>query len=307
MSAGLRLEAGDDERWGLAQIPAPPSPDAWDAYLSRHAKSFWAAARLMPETQRTQLAGVYAYCRYTDDLVDNVALGAGELLVVLDRWERLSRNAYDGVVTGVALLDRVMPEMACRGVPFDYASALLRAMRQDAVGTSYSSMRSLRAYCYDVASTVGLWLTELFGVHDPETLERAAELGVAMQLTNIVRDVGEDCARGRLYLPHDLMRAHGITPMMIDDWVVRKTQRLPAAYWALIEEIMIHAEHGYSRAGEAIPRLPSFFRPAVAAASRLYRAIHSAVRANRYDNITRRATVPAAYKLAVAREIMANH
>lgn len=307
MSAGLRLDWAGDERWVLAEIPPPPSPDAWDAYLSRHAKSFWAAARLMPEAQRTQLAGVYAYCRYTDDLVDRAALDARQLLAVLDRWERLSRNAYDGIVTGVALLDRVMPEMARHGVPFDYARALLRGMRQDAVGTSYSSMQSLRAYCYDVASTVGLWLTELFGVHDAETLERAAELGVAMQLTNIVRDVGEDCARGRLYLPHDLMRTHGITPMMIDEWVARKTKRLPGAYSALIEEIMLHAEHAYCRAGEAIPLLPSFFRPAVAAASRLYRAIHSAVRANRYDNITRRATVPAAYKLAVAREIMASH
>jgi len=166
-------------------------------------------------------------------------------------------------------------------------------------------MSELLGYCYDVASVVGLWLTELFGVHDKWTLARAAELGIAMQLTNIVRDVGEDFARGRLYLPLDLMRAHGITPLMIEGWVRDRTRRFPDAYGAMLEDIMQHAERAYVRADEAIPLLPPFFRPAVDAASRLYRAIHDVIRQNGYDNITRRAVVPAAYKLAVAREALA--
>jgi phytoene synthase len=254
----------------------------------------------MPQPQRTQLAGVYAYCRYTDDLVDRASCGRDSLLVALDQWESVSREAYDGIGTGVALLDSVMPEMARQGVPFDYAAGLLRGMRRDVLGTSYGSMQELREYCYNVASVVGLWLTELFGVHDAWTLERAAELGIAMQLTNIVRDVGEDCARGRSYLPRDLMAARGITHSMIDRWAREGEPRLPAEYGALLEDVMTYAESAYHRADEGIPRLPSFFRPAVGAASRLYRAIHDVVRANAYDNITRRAVVPDAYKRALA-------
>lgn len=305
MSAPPRVDAAPREHWAHSGFPLAPGPDAWSEYLSRHAKSFWAASRLMPEPQRTQLAGVYAYCRYTDDLVDGDVRDRGELLAAIDQWETLSANAYCGIVTGVPLLDSVMREMERGDVPFEYVTALMRGMRQDILGASYSCMPELLGYCYDVASVVGLWLTELFGVHDKWTLARAAELGIAMQLTNIVRDVGEDCARGRLYLPEDLMCAHGITPLMIEGWVRDRTRLFPDAYGALLEEIMEHAERAYARADEAIPMLPPFFRPAVAAASRLYRAIHDVVRANGYDNITRRAVVPAAHKLAVAREALA--
>ena len=305
MSAAPRIDAAPQGHWGQGGLPPAPGPDAWTEYLSRHAKSFWAASRLMPEPQRTQLAGVYAYCRYTDDLVDGAVRDRNELLAALDQWETLSANAYCGVVTGVPLLDAVMPEMERNDVPFEYAAALLRGMRQDVLGESYACMPDLLGYCYDVASVVGLWLTELFGVHDNWTLARAAELGIAMQLTNIVRDVGEDFARGRVYLPYDLMRAHGITPLMIEGWVREGTRDLPDAYGALLEDIMQHAERAYASADEAIPLLPPFFRPAVAAASRLYRAIHDVIRENGYDNITRRAIVPAAYKLAVAREALA--
>ena len=305
MSAAPRVDVSPQVHWTEVGLPPAPGPNEWNEYLSRHAKSFWAASRLMPEPHRTQLAGVYAYCRYTDDLVDSELRDRNELMAALDRWETLSANAYCGIVTGVPLLDTVMPEMERHDVPFEYAAALLRGMRQDVLGASYSSMPELLGYCYDVASVVGLWLTELFGVHDNWTLARAADLGIAMQLTNIVRDVGEDCARGRVYLPHDAMRAHGITPLMIEGWVRDGASRVPDAYAALLEDVMRHAEQAYARAGEALPQLPAFFRPAVAAASRLYRGIHDVIRENGYDNITRRAVVPAAQKLAMARELLA--
>jgi phytoene synthase len=259
----------------------------------------------MPQPQRNQLAGVYAYCRYTDDLVDRAACGRNTLLMLLDQWEQASQAAYGGAKTGVALLDSVMPEMARQQVPFAYAAGLLRGMRQDVMGTSYASMSELRQYCYNVASVVGLWLTELFGVHDVGTLERAAELGIAMQLTNIVRDVGEDAAVGRIYLPTDLMAKHGITRGMIDEWVRERSPRLSCEYKHLLEDVMLHAETAYRLADEGIPRLPSFFRPSVAAASRLYRGIHDVVRANDYDNITRRAVIPDAYKRALVATLRA--
>jgi phytoene synthase len=289
-----------DAGWRRPCTPLPPAPGPaeWDAYLSVHAKSFWAASRLMNGARRTQLLGVYAYCRYTDDLVDKGSRTRDELLALLDRWEILTRAAYIGQTTGVPLLDHVMHEMARHDVPLAYALALLRGMRQDAIGARFASMPELRGYCYDVASVVGLWLTELFGVHDTWTLERAAELGIAMQLTNIARDVGEDWRHGRLYLPRDLMDAHGITASMIDRWVRERNGKVPVAYAALIEELMQSAEDAYARAAEAIPKLPEFFQPAVATASRLYAAIHEVIRQNGYDNLTKRAVVPIARRLA---------
>ena len=308
MSTTVRFNSAATSPASPFAVPRAPGPEEWDAYLSRHAKSFSAASRLMPEPQRTQLAGVYAYCRYTDDLVDRAICGRDELVAALDHWETLSREAYDGVVTGVPLLDAVMPEMASHHVPFEYVTALLRGMRHDAVGGWFESMAQLREYCYNVASVVGLWLTEFFGVHDAWTLERAAELGIAMQLTNIVRDVGEDWRRGRLYLPRELMHAHGVTPAMIDEWSCDQANMLSStAYSALLEEIMQYAEQSYARADEAIPNLPPFFRPAVAAASRLYRAIHDVIRENGYDNLRRRAVVSAGQKLALVRAVLTDH
>jgi len=157
-------------------ITPPPMRGEWEQYLSQHGRSFWMAARLIPPQQRTQVAGVYAWCRYTDDLVDHATCSQADLLRVLDEWEALSRAAYEGSATGVELLDIVVGEMARRAVPFDHAKNLIRGMRADARGTRFDTLGQLEGYCHDVASVVGLWLTELFGVHEPWVLERASAL-----------------------------------------------------------------------------------------------------------------------------------
>jgi phytoene synthase len=289
--------------WATDVAP-PPRPSEWDAYLGSHGRSFWMAARMIPASQRAQLAGVYAYCRYTDDLVDNATVSGEELLRVLDRWEGLSRDAYLGRQTGVELLDVVMREMATAGVPFKYAEGLIRGMRVDAVGARFQTLSELQQYCHDVASVVGLWLTELFGVRDSWMLERASRLGVAMQLTNIARDVGEDWDRGRLYLPESMLRAHGVTREMIGA-LRRGTAPVPRSFAALLEELMLVADEAYEEGGEAIRYLPGFFRPAVAVASRVYRGIHGAIRMNDYDCIRKRAVTSDAAKVALAREALA--
>ena len=197
-----------------------------------------------------------------------------------------------------------MGEMARRGVTFAYVEGLIRGMRADALGVRFETLNELLSYCHDVASVVGLWLTELFGVRDSWMLDRAARLGVAMQLTNIARDVGEDWDRGRLYLPESMLRAHGVTREMIGE-VRQGSAAVPAAYAALLEELMTVADEAYAYGGEAIPYLPVFFRPAVAVASRVYRGIHQAIRANAYDSIRRRAATSDADKSLLAREALA--
>ena len=278
----------------------PPPPEEWQTYLAVHGRSFSFASSLIPEPHRSRLLAVYAYCRFTDDLVDAERQSRAVRVAQLDWWLDASEAAYRGEHSTHAMLRIVMQDMAAAAVPFQYVSELCRGMRMDLLGNRYATVGELRTYCYRVAGVVGLWLTELFGVHDPETLDRAASLGVAMQLTNIVRDVGEDFERGRLYLPRDIMRRHGLTTASIDR-VRRSREPIPAEYAAVMEEMMSLSDQEYQRAWPGIAALPDFFRPAVAVASRVYAAIHDVVRDNGYDTLRKRAVTSTTRKLAIAR------
>lgn len=277
-----------------------PAEGELRGYMSRNSRSFAFAARFFPRDEAERVARVYAWCRVTDDLVDR-ADGEGEeaLEALLDEWAGLSRRAYDGSPTGLPLVDRTMGEMAQAGVPFDYAAGLVEGMRMDLRRETYPTLERLRVYTHRVASVVGLWLTELSGVHDVATLRRAAALGHAMQLTNILRDVGEDGRAGRLYLPGDLMRRHGVEPAALAAMAAGRDLVTPA-YAALLEELMRIAEADYDLALAAVPRLPRHFQRPVAVAAWVYRGIHGAIRHNCYDNLRRRARTGAAEKAALA-------
>jgi phytoene synthase len=257
------------------------------AYLARYSRSFRFAAALLPRAERARVARLYAWCRYTDNLVDDdVSMLVAERR--LDRWLACSRQAYDGRDSGIGLVNHVMAEMAERDISFEYAHDLVRAMRSDLRHAPYADLRELRVYTYRAAGVVGRWLTELHGVRDPWMLERATALGRAMQLTNILRDVGEDLQRGRIYLPVTELRRHGVTVEDIAA-MARGTKPIDANYRALLEGLMLVADEDYELADEALPQLPREFRRAAAVASRVYRGIHDAIRRNGYDNVRRRA------------------
>jgi hypothetical protein len=130
-------------------------------------------------------------------------------------------------------------------------------------------------------------MTELFGITDPRMLDRAASLGHAMQLTNILRDVGEDLEAGRLYLPTSWLAAHGLDRRDLER--MAETGRIDPRYEEMIERLVRVADAEYDHAAAAIERLPNFYRRPVAVAADVYRGIHDAIRANGYDNLTRRA------------------
>ena len=261
----------------------------WRSYFAEHGRTFRLAARLFPPEARDRVAAVYAFCRLTDDLVDQQADLSPEVRHrLLDAWRDAAWEAYDHGHTGIPLLDVAMGDMAAHDVPFRYAADLIAGARMDLGSVAFQTTDDLRLYTYRVASVVGLWLTELFGVHDAAVLDRAAAMGHAMQLTNILRDVGEDLARGRLYLPASLLHARGLTPAVLD--ALRRTDTpIPSAYAGVCEELMELAERQYAYAFEALPALPGFFRRPVAVAARAYAGIHDAVRRNGYDNLRRRA------------------
>ncbi|HEX6059884.1 MAG TPA: squalene/phytoene synthase family protein [Gemmatimonadaceae bacterium] len=282
---------------GAIPVPASvPAAGEWTGYLGRHGRSFSFATSLMPAAERARVAAVYAWCRYTDDLVDHAAAADADRR--LDDWLDLSRRAYDGERTGIALLDDVMGRTREADVPFTWASELIAGMRMDLRHRPYADLAELRLYTWRVAGTVGLWLAELHGVRDRWSLERAATLGQAMQLTNIVRDVGEDLARGRLYLPLDRLRAHGLSVERLERARLHG-EPLGDAWPSLLEELMLVAERDYRCAAEALPALPATFRRAVAIASAVYAGIHDAVRRIGYDTLRRRAWTSTATKVAL--------
>ena len=277
-------------------------PSQWGRYFARNSRTFSFASLLFPPAERRRVREIYAFCRFTDDLVDRSEETVVRLHEHLDVWAEICGLAYEGHSTGIPLADVVMGGMARQRIPFDLASELIEGVRMDVEPRHYPSMDELRRYTHRVASVVGAWLTRAFGVRDPWALERAHALGHAMQLTNIVRDVGEDLAMGRIYLPGDRMAAHGVTPESLSAMAARTRAGggVDAGYIELLEEMMAAADSSYAAAGEGMPHLPPFFQRPVAVAAQVYRGIHDAVRANGYDNLNRRAYTSLRDKVSLA-------
>jgi 15-cis-phytoene synthase len=286
------------ERWQAPSgslLARVPDEAELPSYFARHSRSFSFATRFFSSEDSARVARVYAFCRCTDDLADEPGLSGAESAALLDEWLTLSRRAYAGHPSGISFLDRVMTEMSAARVPFRYVEELVEGMRMDLRGERYASLGELRRYTYRVASVVGLWISELFDVRDRETLRRAEAMGHAMQLTNIIRDVGEDLRAGRCYLPADLMRRHGIS-----EQALLRDGPLPAGYPALVEELIAAAEAAYRVGFEGIRHLPRSLRMPVGVAAHVYRGILREVRLLEHDNVRHRARTSTARKLMLA-------
>lgn len=269
------------------QLPEGVPANAWN-YFSQHSRSFSFAARGFRGKTRREVSLVYAFCRLTDDLVDEADQTAPEAIEQrLDAWMALSKAAYDGQASGLPWLDEVMQLTRERGAPFRLIEALGEGVRMDLGTVALQTTDELDLYAYRVASVVGVWMCYLFGVTDPAMHERAAALGRAMQITNILRDVGEDLGNNRVYLPANLLHAHGISQADLE--IMQHTGTLSPAYRRVIDTLMARAEAYYEEAWKAIPHLPPAFGNVVAVAAEVYRGIHPQIVRHGYNNLTRRA------------------
>jgi phytoene synthase len=266
-------------------------------YLAENSKSFRFASRFFPRRELSSVARVYAFCRITDDLTDRTNPSEAESL--LTEWMDLAQLSYQGSASGIEVLDQAMSDMRSNGIAFDYAAELAEGMRMDLRGERYSSVSDLRTYSYRVASVVGLWLTELAGIRDRRTLHRAEALGHAMQMTNILRDVGEDARNGRIYLPSNRLEAYGITRESLCSAAFGRSS-IPHGFADLVEELLRLAERDYAFALSGVHDLPPSFQRAVAVAGHVYRGIHSEIRRNGYDTLTRRAVTSGRSKALLA-------
>jgi len=293
----VTTEAAAGSRDHVARAARALGPEShWASYFGRNSKSFRFASWLFPRTERRVIAGVYAFCRFTDDLVDESDADVETARGRVEAWRELSRAAYDGESTGIPLLDIVMPRMSRGGAPFDYVDDLLHGVSMDLDPVSFDTLDDLYVYTYRVAGVVGGWITEQFGLHEPDLLDRAYSLGHAMQLTNILRDVGEDWRRERLYLPRRMLDACGVSVDAVGRVAADGTP-VPTAYADLMESLMLVADHHYERAFEALPSLPGWYGRPVAVAARIYQGIHDSIREHDYDNGQHRAFTSFGQKL----------
>ena len=177
----------------------------------RHARSFYFASVALPRDKKRAAYAVYAFCRYADDLVDRAASTAG-----IDAALKRVGDDFDRMTGGALVEPPFAPAFAWAvrryGIEKEPFLDLLEGVAMDLGPVRIADWPQLRDYCYHVASVVGLMMARIFELRDEAGRERAIELGLAMQLTNILRDVGEDFRMGRIYLPADEMAAHGVTP-----------------------------------------------------------------------------------------------
>jgi phytoene synthase len=262
--------------------------DACRAAIRTGSRSFHAASRLLPARVRDPALALYAFCRVADDEVDEGADKVSAVLRLRDRLEAVyagqPRNGYADRAFAAIVEGFEMP----RALP----EALLEGLAWDAMGRRYDDLSGVLAYSARVAAAVGAMMCVLMRVRNPDTLARACDLGLAMQLTNIARDVGEDARAGRIFLPLDWLREAGVEPAAF----LTAPAPLPGVRQATAR-LLAQAGRLYTRAGAGVPGLPLACRPGIYAAGAIYAGIGAEVARASHDSVTRRARTGAAQKL----------
>jgi phytoene synthase len=266
------------------------------------AKTFYLGTLLMPPVKRRAIWAIYVWCRRTDELMDSPEAqcrSTVELAARLDAWERRTRELFAGTVRDG--LDLVMRDTIERfPQPIQPYLDMIEGMRMDLTTHRYVDFSQLELYCYRVAGTVGLMTREVMGLDPaytsapwserPDTSEAAVALGIANQLTNILRDVGEDRGRGRIYLPQDEIRRFGYSEAELLDGVVNDSWR------ALMRFQLERARHWFARSEAGVRWLAPDARWPVWASLRLYRGILDVIEQLDYDVFQHRAFVPTSGK-----------
>ncbi|WP_371227374.1 15-cis-phytoene synthase [Roseovarius sp. 2305UL8-3] len=255
----------------------------------RHgSRSFYAASKLLPRQIRDPALALYAFCRLADDAVD---LQPAKAEAVLRLHERLDL-AYAGRPRN-APADRAFAAIIEEfQMPSALPEALLEGLAWDAMEKRYSTISDLRAYSARVASTVGAMMCVLMRVRDRDALARACDLGVAMQLTNIARDVGEDAREGRLYIPTDWMREAGLDPEAF-----LAAPRMSDAVQNCVARLLCDAKALYQRADAGISALPASSRSGIFAARYIYAGIGGELQRLNCNSIDYRARTNTTQKL----------
>jgi phytoene synthase len=266
------------------------------ALLKGGSRTFHAASKVLPRSVADPAIALYAFCRLADDDVD---LGHDRAAAVARLRDRLDR-AYRGQPIDLAA-DRAFADVVAKFcIPRELPEALLEGLAWDAETRRYETLQELTAYAARVAGAVGAMMTLVMGQRSPDIVARACDLGVAMQLTNIARDVGEDARAGRLYLPLSWLRDAGIDPQA---WLATPVFTRDIA--DIVQRLLDAADVLYARATLGIANLPAACRPGIYAARALYAEIGRELERSGLDSVSRRAVVSTGRKLAVLARTLA--
>lgn len=270
--------------------PSPADLAACRQMIRAGSRTFYTASQLLPEPVRDAAFSLYAFCRVADDMIDTSSDMRGAISSLerrLDGIYRLRPGPYPA--------DRAFAEIVAQfAIPRALPEALLEGFCWDVNGRQYDDLSGLNAYAVRVAGTVGAMMSIIMGRRDPIAIARACDLGVAMQYTNIARDVGEDARSGRLYLPKEWLVEAGIDPR---SWLKNPSHSPELA--CVIALLLSEAAKLYRRAAVGIALLPPRCRGAVHASSLIYSEIGRDIERQGHDSVSRRAVVPRHRKLTL--------
>ena len=257
----------------------------------QQAKNFYYAFLTLPSAQRRAIYVAYTFCRYCDDSVDQVA-STSDKLAALGALQSELAQTYSGHANQPLFL--ALADVAEKyDIPQKYFEEVISGVESDLVKSRYDDFGQLRLYCYQVASVVGLICLQIFGYKDPDAKQRAVDLGLAMQLTNIVRDVREDLGYGRIYLPQDEMARFGYSEAELQSGIVNEP---------FIELMRFQAQRAkcYFESGfQLLPYLSLRSRACPAVLGQLYRRVLQRIEGADYDVLNNRISLSTQEKLRV--------
>jgi phytoene synthase len=291
--------------------PLKPAPDAeldsayaqCRAIAKREAKNFYYAFVALPRPRRNAICAIYAFMRQADDLADDESVALDERRARLNAWLASWHEAARGAQTRDLVFVAVRDATARYSIPLSLLDDLVAGVAMDldaapsGVPDTYPTFADLYRYCYLVASVVGLVSIRIFGYSDPRAEKLAEETGIAFQLTNILRDVAEDAARRRVYLPLEDLKTHQVS---LDSVLHRRAGSAPNENErALLKDIGRRAEDYYRSAHTLMPLIDSESRPALGVLVEIYHALLKRIEQADFDVFSRRATVPTREKLTI--------
>lgn len=266
----------------------------------RAAKTFYLGSRLLPPAKRMAVWALYGFCRSIDDAVDVASSTTpAAMQATLDIWRDRLRLAYRGI--GTDLISLAWVDMLQRfDVPFRPAMDLIDGVQMDIAGSvRMRTLNELLVYCYRVAGTVGLLMSPILGYVHEDALPHAVELGIAMQLTNILRDVGEDARCNRIYLPSEELERFGYSETELLNGVINDR------FIALMQFQIARAHDYYKQARPGIALLNKSVQFAITASAELYHGILPSIEAHQYDVFSQRAHMTTIQKCAALPRIWA--
>ncbi|HKK47027.1 MAG TPA: squalene/phytoene synthase family protein [Balneolaceae bacterium] len=265
-----------------------------------HAKTFYMATRFLPNHKQRGIFAIYALCRYIDDLVDEAEdlierknLSEDDIKNKLDLWKQKLQDTYDGFSHENAILIAFSDVLKKYHIPIEMPFELMEGVCMDLYKNRYQTFEEVYDYSFKVASVVGLMTSQVFGYESREALGYAVDLGIAMQLTNILRDVGEDLRKDRIYLPKEDLDSFGVTEQDLFEHKLNRNVK------ALLDFQIQRARTYYRRSEKGISLLSSDSRLPVYLARQNYSRILDKIEENDYDVFNVRAYLNATEKFFI--------